>query len=113
MSNVNNLKKSFKTDLKQNKFFKSNSCKIEMNRIPLVFFRGINVFFRSLEQKSNTTVTDTVNIFQKRFNTRGNTYQPSTLKRKRKLGFLARIKSVSGRKILKRRTQKGRWYLTH
>lgn len=44
---------------------------------------------------------------------RGNTYQPSTLKRKRRLGFLARMTSVQGRKIIKRRNLKGRWYLSH
>ncbi|KAG7869723.1 hypothetical protein KL916_005192 [Ogataea parapolymorpha] len=43
----------------------------------------------------------------------GNTYQPNTLKRKRRLGFLARACSRTGRKILKRRKEKGRWFLTH
>lgn len=54
---------------------------------------------------------------QQRFGTRGgnrgNTYQPNTLKRKRRLGFLARMKSISGRQIIKRRFEKGRWFLTH
>ncbi|TID29538.1 hypothetical protein CANINC_001812 [Pichia inconspicua] len=54
---------------------------------------------------------------QQRFGTRGgnrgNTYQPNTLKRKRRLGFLARMKSISGRQIVKRRFEKGRWFLTH
>ncbi|OWB51773.1 hypothetical protein B5S27_g3341 [[Candida] boidinii] len=44
---------------------------------------------------------------------RGNTYQPNTLKRKRALGFLARIKSRTGRKVLERRKTKGRWFLTY
>ncbi|ANZ74039.1 BA75_00505T0 [Komagataella pastoris] len=44
---------------------------------------------------------------------RGNTYQPSTLKRKRRLGFLARMRSLSGRKVIRRRQLKGRWYLSH
>ncbi|OBA21050.1 hypothetical protein METBIDRAFT_78139 [Metschnikowia bicuspidata var. bicuspidata NRRL YB-4993] len=52
-------------------------------------------------------------LIQKRFKSRGNTYQPSTLKRKRTFGFLARLKSRNGRKILARRKAKGRWYLTH
>ncbi len=39
------------------------------------------------------------------------TYQPSTLKRKRKHGFLYRVKTRLGKKILQRRQDKGRWRL--
>ncbi|CAI4037996.1 hypothetical protein SMKI_04G3340 [Saccharomyces mikatae IFO 1815] len=52
-------------------------------------------------------------IDQRRWKSRGNTYQPSTLKRKRTFGFLARAKSKQGSKILKRRKLKGRWFLSH
>ncbi|CEP63263.1 mitochondrial 54S ribosomal protein bL34m LALA0_S07e06150g [Lachancea lanzarotensis] len=54
-----------------------------------------------------------IGLTQRRWKSRGNTYQPSTLKRKRRVGFLARAKSKLGYKVLKRRREKGRWYLTH
>ena len=38
----------------------------------------------------------------------GSEYQPSVLKRKRMFGFLRRLRTVGGRKILKRRMLKGR-----
>ncbi|PJC28168.1 50S ribosomal protein L34 [Candidatus Shapirobacteria bacterium CG_4_9_14_0_2_um_filter_39_11] len=40
------------------------------------------------------------------------TYQPKKLKRARKHGFRARIKSCGGKKVLKRRRLKGRKKLT-
>lgn len=54
-----------------------------------------------------------LDALQKRFKARGHTYQPSTLKRKRQNGFLARLRSRGGKKILARRKLKGRWYLSH
>ena len=36
------------------------------------------------------------------------TYWPHKLKRKRKIGFLARMRTKSGRKIINRRRRKGR-----
>ena len=50
---------------------------------------------------------------QVRFVQYGREYQPNTLKRKRSYGFLARLKSIGGRKILKRRMMKGRKTLSH
>ncbi|CAD6891166.1 unnamed protein product [Tilletia controversa] len=50
---------------------------------------------------------------QTRSVTYGSEYQPSQRKRKRKHGFLARLKSKTGRKILTRRRAKGKRFLSH
>ncbi|KAI9500161.1 ribosomal protein L34 [Coemansia spiralis] len=50
---------------------------------------------------------------QVRWRTCGNEYQPSNIRRKRKHGFLRRLRTRSGRKILQRRMLKGRKFLSH
>lgn len=48
-----------------------------------------------------------------RFTTYGSEYQPSQRKRKRKHGFLARLRSRTGKKILIRRRAKGKTAISH
>ena len=60
------------------------------------------------------TITATpTSHFQARFKARGTEYQPSQRVRKRRHGFLARLRSRTGKKILARRRAKGRMYLSH
>ena len=48
-----------------------------------------------------------------RFTTYGSEYQPSQRKRKRKHGFLARLRSRTGKKVLARRRAKGKTAVSH
>ncbi|KAG0308904.1 39S ribosomal protein L34, mitochondrial [Dissophora globulifera] len=50
---------------------------------------------------------------QVRFVSYGREYQPSQRVRKRRHGFLARMKSRGGRKVILNRLLKGRKYLSH
>lgn len=40
------------------------------------------------------------------------TYQPSNIVRKRRHGFLARVRTRTGRNVINRRRNKGRWRIT-
>ncbi|EGF84454.1 hypothetical protein BATDEDRAFT_85235 [Batrachochytrium dendrobatidis JAM81] len=65
---------------------------------------------RSTTAMSRVSVSQSIAV---RYATYGQEYNPSTLVRKRRFGFLKRLKTLGGRKILFRRMLKGRRRLTH
>ncbi|KAL3673103.1 hypothetical protein V7S43_002398 [Phytophthora oleae] len=82
---------------------------------PLVFETGVNRvqiddFLPQLDQIGELECpTDSLNEPLQAIK---RTYQPSVLRRKRKHGFRTRRVSISGRKVLKRRFNKGRWRMS-
>lgn len=70
-------------------------------------------FFFGASRAQPTLTPFQVTTQQVRWASRGTEYQPSQRVRKRRHGFLARKRSVSGQKILVRRRAKGRKFLTH
>ncbi|ODV97652.1 hypothetical protein PACTADRAFT_47525 [Pachysolen tannophilus NRRL Y-2460] len=103
-----------------NSFVSSSVLHLHPTTRPVSILLAVNNFQNQIYPRVSPILSLLQQQQQKRFirgggrgGNRGNTYQPSTLKRKRRLGFLARMKSLTGRKIIKRRSLKGRWYLSH
>ncbi|KAG7446430.1 uncharacterized protein BT62DRAFT_117965 [Guyanagaster necrorhizus] len=83
---------------------------LQHHNAPIISFaRAIPFLAQSLANPSPTLGS----LQQLRFAQMGTEYQPSQRKRKRRHGFLARLKSRGGRKILARRRAKHRKYLSH
>ncbi|KAF3222214.1 hypothetical protein TWF106_005631 [Orbilia oligospora] len=71
---------------------------------------------QTTSSSQTTTSTSLLLPLQGLTQTRGHrrkTYNPSHIVRKRRFGFLARLRSKTGKNILKRRKAKGRKMLTH
>lgn len=72
-----------------------------------------NVFLFSMGAFRNPLVSAMNTATQMRFVTYGNSYQPSQLVRKRRHGFLNRLATKTGRRVIMRRRMKGRKFLSH
>ena len=67
----------------------------------------------AMARQSLTHPSFNSSIMGVRYTTYGSEYQPSQRKRKRKHGFLARLRSRTGKKILVRRRAKGKVFVSH
>jgi large subunit ribosomal protein L34 len=110
--NLVRLLRPFTAPVASSAIFRRTTLQPSSSLVTLLPF-GRPTLLRPLPLISSLTPTLNPVVVQARHRSRGTEYQPSQRKRKRKHGFLARKRSVGGRKILERRREKGRRHLSH
>lgn len=85
---------------------------LSLNKLSSGVMSGVNFLSKTCPNASRPSTLSIFGTQQVRWTTYGQEYQPSSRRRKRKFGYLARMRTRDGRKILKRRIMKGRTYLS-
>ncbi|KAJ1800704.1 hypothetical protein LPJ59_000886 [Coemansia sp. RSA 2399] len=85
------------------------NCNILSGDMTRVFAIGPAV----AKQQHQNVISPSIGSMQVRWRTYGSEYQPSNIRRKRKHGFMHRLRTKGGRRIIERRKLKGRKFLSH